>query len=30
MALYMMYSMNMMAEAGYAYGYRFTCRHLKS
>ena len=30
MALYMMYSMNMMTEAGYAYGYRFTCSHPKS
>jgi len=30
MAMYGMYSMNMMAEAGYAYGYRFMCRHPKS
>ena len=29
MALYMMYSMNMMAEAGYACGYRFTYSHPK-
>ena len=30
MALYVMYSMNMMAAAGYAYGYRFTYNHPKS
>ena len=30
MVLYVMYSMNMMAEAGYAYGYHFTCSHPKS
>ena len=30
MALYMMHSMNMMTEAGYAYGYRFTYNHPKS
>ena len=30
MALYMMYSMNMMTEAGYAYGYRFTYNPPKS
>ena len=30
MALYMMYSMNMMAEADYAYGYAFAYSHPKS
>ena len=30
MVLYVMYFMNMMAEAGYAYGYHFTCSHPKS
>jgi hypothetical protein len=30
MALYMMYSMNMMTEAGYAYGYRGGYNHPKS
>ena len=30
MVLYVMYSMNMMAEAGYAYGYRFMYNHPKS
>ena len=30
MALYMMYSMNMMTEAAYAYGYDFMCSHPKS
>ena len=30
MAMYTMYSMNMMAAAGYAYGYRFAYSHPKS